>query len=281
MAPTRNPVSRLIRALRSRPTQPSAQCPLHGHPPATIPVPSVDRLSDADLERLNALLPWNAFTTDTRGRRIGHAAWATKRTEAQAIPDRRIVLMHQRFGLSDKRVVEIGCFEGIHTIGLCLHAREVVAADSRIDNVVKTIVRCGLYGYHPRVLQCDVEAAQDLSVLTADVMHHVGVLYHLRDPVRHLMSLSGFVTDGLMLDTHYALDDEATLSYEVDGRSYRYKQYGEFGVADPFSGMYDHSKWLTLESIQAILGEAGFPKFEVVEIRAERNGPRVLLFAQR
>jgi hypothetical protein len=276
----KHPMSSLFNIFRRTRRQPTT-VPLHGHPASAQPVPAVDGLSDSDLERLNALLPWNAFTADARGRRIGNAAWSTKRTEAQAIPDRRIVLMNERFGLSDKSVVEIGCFEGIHTIGLCRYARAVVAVDSRIDNVVKTIVRCGLYGHHPSVFQCDVEAAQDHSMLAADLMHHVGVLYHLRDPVRHLKSLPGFVTQGIMLDTHYALDAEATLSYEVEGRSYRYKQYREFGVADPFSGMYDHSKWLTLESIQSILGDAGFPKFDVVETRAERNGPRVLLFAQR
>lgn len=275
-----NPVSSLMNVFRRSRRRPTV-VPLHGHPASARPVPGVDGLGDNDLERLNAMLPWNAFTTDARGRRVGNAAWSTKRTEAQAIPDRRIGLMNERFGLADKSVVEIGCFEGIHTIGLCLHAREVVAVDSRIDNVVKTIVRCGLYGHHPRVFQCDVEATADLSVLAADVMHHVGVLYHLRDPVRHLRAIPRHVAHGLMLDTHYALDAEATLSYEVDGRSYRYRQYREFGVADPFSGMYDHSKWLTLDSIQSILGEAGFPKFDVVETRAERNGPRVLLFAQR
>lgn len=270
----------LSKLFRSPPPEP-VSCPLHGHPASARPVPGVDGLSDADLERLNALLPWKAFTTDAHGRRIGDAAWAAKRTEAQAIPDRRITLMHQRFGLSDKRVLEIGCFEGIHTIGLCQHARDVVAADSRIDNVVKTIVRCGLYGYHPRVLQCDVEAAHDTSALAADLAHHVGVLYHLRDPVSHLHALSGYVGQGIMLDTHYALEHEAVLSYPVGDRSYAYKRYGEFGVSDPFSGMYDHSKWLTLPTIEATLREAGFGTVEVVETRDERNGPRVLLFAQR
>jgi hypothetical protein len=276
----KNPASSLINVFRRKQRQ-STQVPLHGHPASPVPVAAVDGLSDSDLERLNALLPWNAFTADARGRRIGNAAWSTKRTEAQVIPDRRIVLMNERFGLSDKSVVEVGCFEGIHTIGLCLHARSVLAVDSRIDNVVKTIVRCGLYGHHPRVRLCDIEVPQDLSFLAADLMHHVGVLYHLRDPVRHLRAIPGFVGRGIMLDTHYALDAEATLSYEVDGRTYRYKQYGEFGIADPFSGMYDHSKWLTLDGIRSILDEAGFPQVEVVETRAERNGPRVLLFAQR
>jgi hypothetical protein len=279
MSTAKKLTSLFAKSLKRR-SQQSTECPLHGHPPSTVPVPAVDDLSDTELQRINALLPWKAFTSDSQGRRIGNAAWASKRTEAQAIPDRRIVLMQQRFNLADKHVVEVGCFEGIHTIGLCQHARTVTAVDSRVDNVVKTLVRCGLYGHHPRVLRCDVEQP-DLSVLKSDVLHHVGVFYHLRDPVRHLRNISAQIAYGLMLDTHYALDDEATLSYDVDGRRFSYKRYGERGVADPFSGMYDHSKWLTLASIETTLREAGFNNVDVVEKRAERNGPRLLLFAWR
>lgn len=266
--------------LRNRYKQP-AEYPLQGHTASSVPVPAVDKLSDDDLKRLNELLPWKAFTTDSRGRRIGNAAWATKRTEAQTIPDRRILLMHQRFMLTGKHVVEIGCFEGIHTIGLCQYAREVTAVDSRVENVVKTLVRCGLYGHHPHVFKCDVEKPEEMTTLTADLIHHVGVFYHLRNPVQHLRAISARVSQGLMLDTHYALDSEASLSYEVEGRNYSYKKYNEHGIADPFSGMYDHSKWLTLETIESTLRETGFSRVDVVETRAERNGPRVLLFAER
>src|SRR5262245_10851615 len=77
----------------------TAECALHGHPASPVPVPGVDTLSDDDLERMNGLLPWKAFTTDVHGRRIGHVAWSNKRTEAQAIPDRRILMLHQRGNL--------------------------------------------------------------------------------------------------------------------------------------------------------------------------------------
>lgn len=270
-------LGKMFRGMRRAP----AAVPLGGHPASQVPVPGVDNLSDADLQRLNGLLPWSAFTADSHGRRIGNSAWSTKRTEAQAIPDSRILLMQQRFGLAGQRVLEVGCFEGIHTIGLCVHAREVMAIDSRIDNVVKTIVRCGLYGHHPQVFQRDIEVQHETAALQADLMHHVGVLYHLRDPVGHLQSIPGYIARGIMLDTHYALEAEANLQYEVGGRTYRYKKYREFGVEDPFSGMYDHSKWLMLADIERTLKEAGFRHVEVVETRVERNGPRVLLFAHR
>lgn len=242
----------------------------------------VDGLSDDDLIELNNLLDWNSFVVDSSGRRFGKAAWKGKRCEPQVIPDRRIELMNERFALADKHVLEVGCFEGNHTTGLCGYARKVTAIDSRIENVVKTIVRCAFFGYHPTVFKCNVEERPvNFELLSADVMHHIGVLYHLKDPVRHLLDLRHYIRFGVMLDTHYALEDEATETYEVDGQQYRYKVFIEGGQADVFSGMYDHSKWLTLDQIMGLLGDSGFGKVDIVERRDERNGPRVLLTAQK
>lgn len=256
--------------------------PFNGYAENRYETPYVDPLSDEDLGELNRLLKWRCFTADAHGRRFGDAAWAGKRCEPQTIPDPKIVLMHERFDLADKHVLEIGCFEGVHTIGLSMFARRVTAVDARMENVVKTIVRCALFGHHPVVFKHDVEqAGADLEPLRADLAHHVGVLYHLKDPVRHLLDLGTFISRGLMLDTHYAEDAEAVETYEAAGRAYAYKKYFEGGQADPFSGMYDHAKWLRLGDITSALKEAGFSEVEIVEKRAERNGPRVLLFARK
>src|SRR5205823_686475 len=110
---------------------------------------------------------------------------------------------------------------------------------------------------------------------------HVGVLYHLDDPVRHLLGLGRTIARGLMLDTHYARDEDAGEEYEVDGRSYRYHMKREKGHADVFSGVYPRSRWLRLPDITDLLEAAGFGAIEVVERREERNGPRVLMFAER
>jgi tRNA (mo5U34)-methyltransferase len=190
--------------------------------------------------------------------------------------------MNERFNLSDKHVLEVGCFEGIHTVGLSMFAQKVTAIDSRIENVVKTIVRCAMFGYSPVVFKHDVEEpSAGTSIPDVDVIHHVGVLYHLRDPVTHLIELGRRCRVGIMLDTHYCLDEETTDKYEVSGKGYRYQKYLESGYHDVFSGMYDHAKWLPLADITAVLSEAGFGKVDIVEDRQERNGPRTLLFAER
>lgn len=244
--------------------------------------PLVQLLSDRDLKRLNELLPWHCFTVDELGRPFGAPAWGGKRDAPEQIPDRRIELFDERFGLAGKHVLEVGCFEGIHTIALCDRAARVTAIDGRVENVVKTIVRCAFFERHPTVFTCDLEDPQQSQeeLLRADLCHHMGVLYHLADPVRHLRQLSTWVGRGLMLDTHHATRADADGAYEVDGRSFRCRRFGE-ARADPFSGMTSHSRWILLDDIVELLQEAGLDTVDVVERRAERNGPRVLLFAEK
>lgn len=245
-------------------------------------VPSLaDQLSDADLERLNTLLPWAAFTLDRRGRRIGRAHSAKKRAAPQAIPDPRIEELDRRYGLRGKRVLEIGCFEGIHTIALARFGADVTAVDSRIENVAKTAVRCAVYGVPARLRVWDVELPppEDLS-LQCDLLHHVGVLYHLADPVAHFASLLPHVGKGLLLDTHIAAPDALTASYVCAGKTYSYWPYREHGRQDPFSGMRDHAKWLPEATLLDLLRQAGFEADEV-RLRQERNGLRALVHARR
>lgn len=265
---------------RLKRTPPEKVMPFDGYEPSEG-IPLVDDLSDGDLERLNELLDWNTYVVDGRGRRFGKVAWSGKRTEPQPVPDPRILKMHEVFDLSNKHVLELGCFEGIHTAGLLKFAREVTAVDARIENVVKTMVRTAFFGYSPKVLHLNVEEVPRGFSIRADLAHHVGVLYHLKDPARHLMSLAEFVQEGLMLDTHYANEEEASDSYEVNGEIFRYKRYVEGGYQDAFSGLYDHSKWLVLKDILRLLNAAGFSRILFQETRQERNGPRVLILAAR
>jgi 2-polyprenyl-3-methyl-5-hydroxy-6-metoxy-1,4-benzoquinol methylase len=255
--------------------------PLRGYEEQRNKIKFVDHLTDSDLVELNNILDWNCFTVDHGGRRFGNAAWQGKRSAPEVIPDRRIVLLNERFSLATKHVLEIGCFEGIHTIGLCQYAQKVTAVDARIENVVKTMVRCGFFAFYPTVFKWNVEERPaDTALLEADVLCHIGVLYHLKDPVRHLLDLSRFVKMGVLLDTHYALEEEARKSYQVNGRMYPYKKYREI-KSSVFSGVYDHSKWLRLTDIVQVLNDSGFKRVDIVETREERNGPRVLLLAQR
>ncbi len=254
--------------------------PFAGHATNQIKSGSVEFLSDADLQRLNELLPWQCFTADTQGRRFGDTAWNGKRDTPQIIPDRRILQMHQAFNLAGKSVLEVGCFEGIHTIALAQCGATVQAIDSRIENVVKTIVRCNLLGFSPTVSVCDLETPADVSRLPkSDFVHHVGVLYHLKDSVAHLIKLADLARHGVLLDTHYATPEMAVATHTVQGKEYKYYPYKEKGRDEVFSGMYDHAKWLLLDDIKAILTAAGFTDITILTDAVQRNGPRVTLLA--
>jgi tRNA (mo5U34)-methyltransferase len=230
----------------------------------------VDHLDDEDLEMLNDLLPWRCFTLDSRGRRFGKAASDKKRSTPQIIPDRRIVELDRRLPLAGLDVLEIGCFEGIHTIALGQRGARVTAIDSRIENVVKTIVRTWTFGLHVTAFKCDVERDDDFALVPeVDVCHHVGVLYHLKDPVAHLQRILPRTRKMVMLDTHVAGDDDATRTYEVGGRSYAYRHFTEGGRKDAFSGMYDHAKWLPVEVLTGLLREQGFADVDVAEVHVE------------
>jgi hypothetical protein len=256
--------------------------PFSGYEKHLTNIPFVEHLSDGQLQELNSVLDWKAFVVDLKGRRFGNSAWTNKRSEPQEIPDYRHDLLARRIKLSDKSILEVGCFEGIHTVSLCRLAKQVIAIDSRIENVVKTIVRANFFNERPLVLTCDVETWNiDKALLRADVCHHIGVLYHLKDPVVHLQTLASMINEAILLDTHVATTADKLSIYSVKDVKYRYKTYLEGGSKDVFSGMYDHAKWLLLEDLKDLFKSIGFINIEILEERSERNGPRVLLLARR
>ena len=61
----------------------------------------------------------------------------------------------------------------------------------------------------------------------------------------------------------------------------RYWHFNEHGRENPFAGMYGHAKWIVLEDLVGLLKKLGFGSVDVAEERAERSGPRVLIYANR
>jgi SAM-dependent methyltransferase len=247
-----------------------------------VSIPFVEMLPDDELERLNKLLPWSAFVVDSKGRDFGKAYSAEKRANPQKMPDARITELNRRFPLANLEVLEVGCYEGFHTIALSKLAKRVIGIDSRIENVVKTIVRCAMFGYKPDVLYWNLENDPPEGVdVSCDVLHHMGVLYHLADPVRHLKFACERTRKVVMLDTHVAPEGCKFKEYEVDGESYRYFHYEEGDREAPFAGMMDHAKWMFVDDLVKLFKKCGFNSVDVAELRQERNGPRVLIYASK
>lgn len=254
-----------------------------GFTPSPISSFKLDSLSDSELAELNSILNWNCFTTDSQGRRFGRPHTQKKRGKPQTIPDRRSIILDEVFQIKGCTVLEVGCFEGVHTVSLCSRGALVTAIDSRIENVIKTIVRSNYYGFSPNVFNCDVEnlSSDMIPKIKADYVHHVGVLYHLKDPIKHLIELGALAQKGLILDTHFATPESVNGEYESQGIRCSYFRANEFGHKDVFSGMYDHSKWLLLDDIKRLLVKSGFATAEIYETRLERNGSRAIFIAKK
>lgn len=236
-------------------------------------------LRDEDLDQINKALPWFAGTQLADGRILGSLeARPGKREAIQTIPDKRITRLDETLGLSGKRVLEIGCFEGIHTIGLCSFGADVMAVDLRPMNVIKTMFRLAAYGYSAAVFPIDVEDP-NVELPDFDLVFHCGVLYHLEDPVSHLQRLLPRC-QAIYLDTHVAQEDQEDASLEVAGQTFLGHHHHEAGWADPFSGRGKGAFWLKTSDLVALLQSAGF-ETDMWSERDERNGKRVGLLARR
>lgn len=243
----------------------------------------VSALTDEQLQLLNALLPWAAPTVDESGRQFGSAWSSKKRAKVQALDQIRHERFDEVYPFKGKRVLEVGCFEGIHTISMLSRGAAVTAIDSRMENLLKTLTRLWAYGFTADVELWDLELPEIPASIPEewDVLHHIGVLYHLADPIRHLKAVLPRTKGALLLDTHIAADEEsAKRSYEVDGRTYRYYHHGE-NTVQPFAGMLDHAKWMLLSDLEDLLKEQGFTDVQVKSNRVERNGRRITLWAFR
>jgi SAM-dependent methyltransferase len=236
-------------------------------------------LSDRQLDDLQQALAWETGFRLPDGRVLGVAG---KRGAVSEGRDFRVQLLADRGVLAGKRVLELGCAEGIHTVQLGELAEEVVAVEVRPKNIACALVRLFVHEVeNARLVLEDVRDVDD-GFGSFDVVFHVGVLYHLPDPVEHLFRISG-MADVLLLDTHYETDatkrPRADLTRE--GKSYQAYLYREGGWRDAFSGVEDTSRWLERESLLELVQDVGFDQVEIVSDRIERNGSRITMLATR
>lgn len=227
----------------------------------------LDRLSNGDLAAINAKYDWLTGTKDRVGRVLG------SRDKVFHIPDGKVRIADEKIGLAGKSVVEFGCLEGAQTVSLCGLAANVVAIDGRLPNLEKTEARCALYGHSPTLVMMDLE---DHAPEPADVYFHSGVLYHLANPVDHLLRICPN-TKAMLLDTHHVKAPKAKYQAK-DGKEYACGLYPEL-VGHPKSGLSKTARWLELDDIVAILGQF-FGSVEVIRSEQERYGLRATIVAK-
>jgi len=260
-------------------------------PPSNAAGMRMATFDTGNLERLNALLPWSSFSWVGEGAALG-APWSSrKRSVATRFPHSGVEQLNKRLPLTGLSVLELGCFEGHHSISLAQHAQEVWGIDGRIENVIKSLVRVWMAGLEQRVrinlldLERDTLKAQLRSLGRLepfDVVHHRGVLYHLSDPVGNLEQCAEVTRSHLYLHTQIARDDQADTQIEHSSGRYEAFRYREPNIEfAPFAGITSHAHWLTQSSLERLLRSIGFAQIEVTNLIEERNGLRLELIASR
>jgi tRNA (mo5U34)-methyltransferase len=242
------------------------------------------RMDDAQLADFNELLPWAGQSVDPLERVVGAAWSARKRSKITPTIDRRHRAFNDAFPLAGRHVLEVGCFEGIHSISLMLLGARVTGVDARTENVIKTLARTWAYGLRCEGVLWDLEGqAPPDAPPDWDVLHHVGVLYHQTNPVESLTELLARTRHAVLLDTHVAEDEaDAGRTYDACGETWRYAFRPEpHNAVSPFAGMRDHAKYLVVEDLMALVARQGFKDVRLAEDRAERNGRRVTIWGLR
>jgi tRNA (mo5U34)-methyltransferase len=178
------------------------------------------QLDTESLETLNCLLPWSSYNKLDGSMIIGSAYTSHKRSAPHRIPDKHINVLQEYCGdLSECSAIEFGCFEGHYTASLATICKKVYGLDSRLENVIKTLVRCWFLGLEDKVFLDLINLETDSLVNfyqtryeleTIDLAHHRGVLYHLSDPIAHLIDVSNLCNKYLYLHTQYATPEQAT-----------------------------------------------------------------------
>ncbi|RZV40645.1 MAG: DUF1698 domain-containing protein [Pseudomonadales bacterium] len=205
----------------------------------------------------------------------------SKRSSAQPMPDYRAGILDSEFGLKGRAVLEAGCFEGNHTVGLAQSGALVTAFDGRVENVVKTQVRCSFFAIKANIVYWNAETQKPGYIADRfDLLHHVGVLYHLSKPIAHLASLLPLIETGVLLDTHVA-DDMETQVDTFQGLEYRYANFREAGREPPFAGLTPSAQWIHSEDLLSTIRYFGFKNARIIEDRSEPNGKRVCIIASR
>lgn len=201
-------------------------------------------------------------------------------------------------GFDGKKILELGSLEAGHTY--MMHergAKSVTAIEANSRSYLKCLCVKELFDLHrAHFLYGDAMAYTESCSERFDLCVASGILYHVRQPVEFLHSLS-CTAPLLFLWTHYY--DDAVIQarrdlrkrfgrpYEVvvNGRTYAVaeRKYGKgLHWAGFTGGSAQSALWLTRDSLFRALGDCGMT-VEATNFDApgHKNGPALALFARR
>lgn len=181
-----------------------------------------------------------------------------------------------RWSFHGSKVLELGAYNGRNTWQLSVAGAKVDAIEPRLQNVEAWCTMCrplpGLVRAAPAIWHGTLEDMPAAS--HADLIFHVGVLYHLADPLPHLKRLPA-LSPRLYLNTHITTDEDADSRLDgLDGRWYSEPQHNNRAGLDP------RSFWFTRSALFDVLAAVGYASTQVVTEHVEANGPRIGLWCE-
>lgn len=197
---------------------------------------------------------------------IKHRAYQTALTmlrgHIEHPTDFRLTYLLNNFPCEKYEAVELGCWDGWHTTALAKHCKKVTAIDIRPHNISLTLLRLNMLGIkNVEVVLADAESFR----LNSDILVHIGVLYHLPYPIKHLYDILN-TCKIICLDTHIGdtlegdhYQNHLPDSYEIyNGRLYKGKEWVEGSWEDATSGVTAKSLWPDLSCIEQVLIDSDF-----------------------
>lgn len=203
-----------------------------------------------------------------------------------AVKVRRVLQLVKDFArgpLSDLRVLDLACGEGVYSIEIGLRGAEVLGIDARTERMragIECAERNGLTNVSFK--QGDVRKVASSTHGEFDVILFLGILYHLDvpDSFHVLKNLYEMCRGIVIIDTHFSLNGLETATF--DGRMYSGKRGREH--ADTAS-QADRQKqllqsvdntrnfWFTREALIRLLADVGFTTVSECHVPLEFHKP--------
>jgi tRNA (mo5U34)-methyltransferase len=215
-------------------------------------------LTDQQLQDFQEAVNWEVGERLPDGRILGSPE---KRRAFYDGRDPRVALITEQLDPADKTVLELGPGEGHLTVQLAHVCKHVTAIEARPKNIVCALIRSFIHDVpNVRFVLGDVDDL-DSSFGKFDILFHVGLLYHLRNPVVHLHNLRG-IADYLLLDTHYCPSDDQfpRADIEYHGKVHKAFRWKEGAWNEPWAGVTDYARWLHRDTLFELLNDIGFDR---------------------
>ncbi len=174
-----------------------------------------------------------------------------------------------------RRILEVGCLEGGHTVILsrAYPYTDIVALDGRKENIEKARFLTSLYGCKRVKFGIEDLEVADLSPYGHfDLCVCLGLIYHLIEPWKFIQQV-GKQCDKLWIWT--TICDDATANHVIG--KYRGKLFQEGPLDHALSALRSQSFFPTLGSLVQMLRDAGFADFHVMNMETTPDGPSVML----